>query len=118
MLLTWIKIKDIVKLLSCCETIANKKLHPLSKDKYKVTNWSAYNEGLKQRGSLTLWIDADIADEDFDKIMKAPKRTYKDFSTYKKTFEKMRPLFFILSKAHLVPMNFYLKYCFPVKNNK
>jgi Transposase DDE domain len=33
----------------------------LSKDKYKVTNWSAYNEGLKQRGSLTLWIDADIA---------------------------------------------------------
>jgi Transposase DDE domain len=33
----------------------------LSKDKYKVTNWSAYNAGLKQRGSLTLWIDADIA---------------------------------------------------------
>jgi Transposase DDE domain len=33
----------------------------LSKDKYKVTNWSAYNAGLKQRGSLTLWIDANIA---------------------------------------------------------
>lgn len=33
----------------------------MSKDKYKVTNWSAYNEGLKQRGSLTLWFDADIA---------------------------------------------------------
>ena len=33
----------------------------MSKDKYKVTNWSAYNEGLKQRGSLTLWIDAGIA---------------------------------------------------------
>ncbi len=31
------------------------------KDKYKVTNWPAYNEGLKQRGSLTLWIDAGIA---------------------------------------------------------
>lgn len=61
MLPTWVKIKDIVKLFSCCETIANKKLHPLSKDKYKVTNWSAYNAGLKQRGSLTLWIDANIA---------------------------------------------------------
>lgn len=61
MLPTLVKIKDIVKLLSCCETIANKKLHPLSKDKYKVTNWSSYNAGLKQRGSLTLWIDADIA---------------------------------------------------------
>jgi Transposase DDE domain len=33
----------------------------LSKDKYKVTNWSAYNEGLKQRGSLTLWFDSGIA---------------------------------------------------------
>ena len=63
MLPTWAKIKDIVKLLSCCETIANKKLHPLSKDKYKVTNWPAYNEGLKQRGSLTLWIDTDIASD-------------------------------------------------------
>lgn len=38
-----------------------KKLYPLSKDKYKVTNWSSYNEGLKQRGSLTLWVTADIA---------------------------------------------------------
>ena len=61
MLPTQVKKKDIVKLFSCCETIANKKLHPLSKDKYKVTNWSCYNAGLKQRGSLTLWVDADIA---------------------------------------------------------
>lgn len=37
-------------------------LYPLSKDKHKVTNWAAYNEGLKQRGNLTLWIDADLAD--------------------------------------------------------
>lgn len=36
--------------------IANKP-----KDKYKVTNWSAYNKGLKQRGSLTLWISEDVA---------------------------------------------------------
>ena len=33
----------------------------MSKDKYKVTNWSSYNAGLKQRGSLTLWIDAELA---------------------------------------------------------
>ena len=31
------------------------------KDKYQVTNWSAYNKGLKQRGSLTLWISEDVA---------------------------------------------------------
>ena len=35
----------------------------MSKDKYKVTNWPTYNEGLKKRGSLTLWIDADIASD-------------------------------------------------------
>jgi Transposase DDE domain len=33
----------------------------LSKDKHKVTNWSSYNESLKQRGSLTLWVENDIA---------------------------------------------------------
>jgi len=31
------------------------------KDGYKITNWSAYNSGLKQRGSLTLWIDEEVA---------------------------------------------------------
>ncbi len=25
--------------------------------KYKTTNWSAYNDALKQRGSLTIWFD-------------------------------------------------------------
>lgn len=24
---------------------------------YKTRNWSAYNEGLKRRGSLTIWFD-------------------------------------------------------------
>jgi len=33
------------------------------KKKYKVTNWSAYNKGLKQRGSLEIWLDIDIIDE-------------------------------------------------------
>src|SRR4051812_47994745 len=32
----------------------------MSKDKHKVTNWSDYNSGLKQRGSLKLWISSDV----------------------------------------------------------
>jgi hypothetical protein len=28
--------------------------------KYKTTNWSAYNEALRQRGSLTIWFDPDM----------------------------------------------------------
>ena len=51
-----------------------------------------------------------FSDEEFDKIMKGPKKTYKDYKTYKQRFEKLRPLFFILAKLHLVPMSFYIKY--------
>lgn len=31
-----------------------------SKPRYKTSNWRAYNQALKQRGSLTVWFDADI----------------------------------------------------------
>ncbi len=34
----------------------------MSKDKYKKTNWKQYNEGLKKRGSLKLWIHNEIAE--------------------------------------------------------
>jgi hypothetical protein len=35
----------------------------MSKDKYKVRNWSEYNEGLKKRGALTLWISEEALKE-------------------------------------------------------
>ncbi len=28
---------------------------------YTTKNWPAYNEALKQRGSLTIWFDPDMA---------------------------------------------------------
>jgi len=49
--------------------------------------------------------------------MNAPKKTYRDYKTYKKRFELFRPLFYILAKSNLVPMSFYLKYCFPIKKD-
>ncbi|KIE06024.1 hypothetical protein NF27_CE00020 [Candidatus Jidaibacter acanthamoeba] len=30
------------------------------KIKYKINNWSEYNQSLKNRGSLTVWISKDI----------------------------------------------------------
>jgi hypothetical protein len=33
------------------------------KEKYRLTNWSAYNQGLQQRGSLTLWLCEDVAQQ-------------------------------------------------------
>ena len=55
-----------------------------------------------------------LSDEEYDKIMNGEKKFFWQFKTYKKIFEIMRPLFFILAKAHFVPMSFYIKYCFPL----
>ena len=29
----------------------------MGKPKYKITNWSSYNESLKKRESLTVWLE-------------------------------------------------------------
>lgn len=52
----------------------------------------------------------DLSEEEYDEIMSGPRKTYKDYKTYKKRFERLRPLFFILAKLNLVPMSFYIKY--------
>jgi hypothetical protein len=30
------------------------------KDQYRIGNWSEYNAGLKQRGSLTFWVEESV----------------------------------------------------------
>lgn len=55
-----------------------------------------------------------FSDEEYAKIMNAKPRYWYEFPTYKKRFERLRPLFKILYKANLVPKSFYMKYCFPV----
>lgn len=42
-----------------------------------------------------------------------PVRTYREFPNYKRTFERLRPLFWALVKANRVPLSFYTKYCLP-----
>ncbi len=56
-----------------------------------------------------------LSNTEFDDIMARPVKSYKDYKTYKKRFETFRPLFYMLAKRNLVPMSFYLKYCFPAK---
>jgi hypothetical protein len=57
----------------------------------------------------------ELSDQQYIEIMTGQIRTWRDFRTYKKRFEILRPMFYLLAKANLVPMSFYLKYCFPVK---
>lgn len=57
----------------------------------------------------------ELSDDKYFEIMHGPIQTWHDFKTYKKRFERLRPFFYLLAKADLVPMSFYLKYCFPSK---
>jgi len=56
-----------------------------------------------------------FSDSEFEALMTMPKHNYKEFKTYKHTFEQMRPLFWALYKLNRVPKSFYMKYCFPHK---
>jgi hypothetical protein len=46
--------------------------------------------------------------------MAGPTRTWREFRTYKRRFELLRPLFYILMKSGMVPHSFFLKYCYPI----
>jgi N-acetyl sugar amidotransferase len=51
-----------------------------------------------------------FTDEEFDKVINQPKRTYKEFKTYHETFRRMRPFFYLMYKTNRIPKSFYLKY--------
>ena len=51
-----------------------------------------------------------FSDAEFDVLMTQPKRTFRDFKTYKRTFERLRPFFWILAEMDLIPKSFYIKY--------
>jgi N-acetyl sugar amidotransferase len=54
-----------------------------------------------------------ISENEYKSIMAAPPRWWHEFPTYKRRFERFRPLFKLLADANLVTRSFYLKYCFP-----
>lgn len=60
---------------------------------------------VKKRLSLT--------DAEYEALMDAPHRHYSDYPTYKATFERMRPLFWLLYRADRVPKSFYMKFTRP-----
>jgi N-acetyl sugar amidotransferase len=51
-----------------------------------------------------------LGDAEFEAIMSLPPKSYRDYPTYKQTFERMRPFFWVLYKGGFVPKSFYLKY--------
>jgi N-acetyl sugar amidotransferase len=54
-----------------------------------------------------------FSDDEFEALMTQPIRTYREFPTYKKSFERMRPIFGALAKAERIPRSFYMRYTLP-----
>ena len=79
--------------------------------------WAEYNTPPNVEDELLSYFKKrlQLSDELYAEKMREAPRSWYEFPTYKRRFERLRPLFKILAKANLVPMSFYLKYCFPVK---
>ena len=76
--------------------------------------WDEYNKPpIIEKSLLEYFLKRlNLTSEQFEKTMSLPAKSWKDFPTYKKWFECLKPMFFVLAKSNLVPMSFYLKYCF------
>ena len=79
--------------------------------------WSEYNTPPRIEEELVGYFKKrlELSDKQYEQVMQSEPKSWTDYPTYKKRFERLRPLFLILAKANLVPMSFYLKYCFPSK---
>lgn len=52
-----------------------------------------------------------FSEQEFQSIMNDVPRNWTEFPTYKRTFEVLRPLFFLLLKLEIIPETFFMKYC-------
>lgn len=77
--------------------------------------WAEYNQPPFIEDELIGYFKKrlDLSDDEYEQIMNRPPKSWHEYPTYKARFEALRPLFKVLAEANLVPMSFYLKYCFP-----
>ena len=67
--------------------------HPLPKPRYKITNWPHYNKALKERGRLSLWLPANIAQLWYEQPTTKPIGAYTYTATAIEVCLTMRQLF-------------------------
>jgi N-acetyl sugar amidotransferase len=81
--------------------------------------WAEYSKPPEVEQDLLAYVKKRLGlnDAEYDRVMAQSPRSWHEFPTYKKRFERLRPLFGLLARHNLVPMSFYLKYCFPVKTS-
>ncbi|MDC1213980.1 hypothetical protein N8000_05845 [Rhodospirillales bacterium] len=59
----------------------------------------------------TFCVRLGITESEFEAYMDVPSASWTTFQTYKKWFEFLRPVFWLLMKLDRVPESFYMKYC-------
>ena len=81
--------------------------------------WKEYNTTPNIEKDLLSYFKKrlELSNKEYEKVMQRNPRSWHEFPTYKKRFEFLRPLFSILVKMNLVPLSFYIKYCFPTNKN-
>lgn len=52
-----------------------------------------------------------FSDDELNTAVMQPRRPYTEFKTYKRNFERLRPLFWLLYILGRIPKSFYIKYC-------
>jgi N-acetyl sugar amidotransferase len=79
--------------------------------------WKEYNQPPHAETDLVEYFTKrlELNEQQYSEIMTRAPKSWTEYPTYKKRFERLRPLFYSLAKVNLVPMSFYLKYCFPVQ---
>lgn len=79
--------------------------------------WAEYNTPPTIEAELVSYFQKriEVSANQYASVMAAEPRSWWEFPTYKKRFERLRPLFRMLARKNLVPTSFYLKYCFPAK---
>lgn len=87
--------------------------------KDRLEAWVEYSQEPNVEKDLLEYFKKRLAltNEEYIRVMLRNPKSWFEYPTYKKRFEFLRPLFKILAKANLVPMSFYLKYCFPIKKD-
>jgi len=82
--------------------------HKLSRDEAlrRIKEPKTINDDIPEEIKKRLGLSGD----EFAAIMALPPKTYRDYKTYKKTFEHMRWLFWMMYRLDLVPKSFYMKY--------
>lgn len=56
-------------------------------------------------------IKLNMSKDEWGEVLTYPTKTHNDFKTYKSTFKKLKPLFWLAYKRNLIPKTFYTKYC-------